>query len=330
MRARNVKPDVFKNEYLAECDPLARILFIGLWCMVDREGYLEYRPKKIGVEILPYDSGNIEKFLEQLSTRGFINIWCVRTTQGEETLKKPVAIEVLHFLKHQNPHRNEKPSKIKPLLECPEGSRKFEKLHECSQSDPAESLFLESLILNHESGIINPEQEPDSPAGELSPDQSDDDTSASEISTPEGDSKKKSIKVDPPENKIPSCPQKKIIELYHEECPELNRVKVWSDTSESSLRSRWRQDPEYQTLEFWRAFFREKIKTSDFLMGRKKKFQADLGWIVKPSNFEKIMNGFYREKNTGGGNNGGFSEKEYTGTDTKKIGWLNRESQSAA
>lgn len=56
MRARNIKPGFFKNEELAELSPLTRILFAGLWCMADREGRLEDRPKRIKAEILPYDS----------------------------------------------------------------------------------------------------------------------------------------------------------------------------------------------------------------------------------------------------------------------------------
>ena len=46
-RARNIKPGFFANENLAECDPLARLLFAGLWCLADREGRLEDRPKRI-------------------------------------------------------------------------------------------------------------------------------------------------------------------------------------------------------------------------------------------------------------------------------------------
>ena len=37
-RSRNIKPGFFKNEHLAECQPLARLLFIGLWTLADREG----------------------------------------------------------------------------------------------------------------------------------------------------------------------------------------------------------------------------------------------------------------------------------------------------
>lgn len=36
MRARNIKPGFFSNDLLPECEPLARLLFIGLWCMADK------------------------------------------------------------------------------------------------------------------------------------------------------------------------------------------------------------------------------------------------------------------------------------------------------
>jgi hypothetical protein len=98
MRARNLKPGFFKNEDLAACNPLARILFAGLWCMADREGRLEYRPKRIKAEVLPYDNCNCEELLEQLSHKGFITIYPC----GEETF-----IEIGQFTKHQNCHVNE-------------------------------------------------------------------------------------------------------------------------------------------------------------------------------------------------------------------------------
>ena len=46
-RARNIKPAFFKNELLAELDAFDRLLFIGLWCLADREGRTEDRPKRI-------------------------------------------------------------------------------------------------------------------------------------------------------------------------------------------------------------------------------------------------------------------------------------------
>lgn len=102
-RARNIKPGFYTNDVLAECEPLARILFSGLWCFADREGRLEDRPKKIKAEILPYDECNADDLLNQLEKHGFI----LRYTVGEYKY-----IQVLNFNKHQNPHVKESASTI--------------------------------------------------------------------------------------------------------------------------------------------------------------------------------------------------------------------------
>lgn len=75
MRIRTVKPSFFKHEEIAELHPLTRLLFIGLWCMADKEGRLEYRPKRIGVEILPYDNHDIERALQDLAEGDFLTIY---------------------------------------------------------------------------------------------------------------------------------------------------------------------------------------------------------------------------------------------------------------
>jgi hypothetical protein len=102
-RARNIKPGFFTNDELAECDPLARILFAGLWCVADRSGRLEDRPKKIKAELLPYDNANAEKLLTQLADRKFILRY---KAEGQSY------IQVLAFEKHQNPHIKEAESSI--------------------------------------------------------------------------------------------------------------------------------------------------------------------------------------------------------------------------
>ena len=61
MRARNLKPGFFQNEYLADLPMAARLLFQGLWCSADRNGRLEYQPKKLKAEILPYDEVDVAK-----------------------------------------------------------------------------------------------------------------------------------------------------------------------------------------------------------------------------------------------------------------------------
>lgn len=102
-RARNVKPGFFKNELLAECDPLARILFEGLWCEADREGRLEDRPRRLKAEYLPYDDCDVDALLAQLTVRGFIVRYVI---EGRALIAIPA------FPKHQNPHVREPASTI--------------------------------------------------------------------------------------------------------------------------------------------------------------------------------------------------------------------------
>lgn len=102
-RARSLKPGFFTNDELAAVAPLGRLLFAGLWTLADREGRLEDRPKKIKVEILPYDDVDVGVLLNELSARGFIH----RYESGGEQF-----IEIVSFLKHQNPHVKEPASAI--------------------------------------------------------------------------------------------------------------------------------------------------------------------------------------------------------------------------
>ena len=90
-----------------------------------------------------------------------------------------------------------------------------------------------------------------------------------------------------------SCPHQEIIFIYHDTLPELNQIKVWDDTAKGYLRARWREDPERQMLCWWKAFFIF-VKGCPFLMGHNDRgWQADLRWLVKPTNFAKVMNGNY-------------------------------------
>jgi hypothetical protein len=102
-RLRTIKPGFFLDEVLADCEPLARILFAGLWCVADREGRLEDRPKRIKVECLPYDECDVDDLLNELSAHGFI----IRYQDDGRAY-----IAVPKWAKHQNPHVKEAASVI--------------------------------------------------------------------------------------------------------------------------------------------------------------------------------------------------------------------------
>ena len=105
MRARNIKPGFFKNEQLAELPAEARLLYIGLWMMADREGRLEDRPRRMKMEIFPADSYECEPLLLGLEREGLIIRY---TVDGGRY------IEIPRFKDHQSPHHTEKDSVIPP------------------------------------------------------------------------------------------------------------------------------------------------------------------------------------------------------------------------
>ncbi len=102
-RARNIKPSFFTNEVLVELPFEARLLFIGLWTLADREGRLEDRPKRIKMSLFPADDLNIDKLLSGLSEKGFIQRYEINDNKY---------IQILSFAKHQNPHVKESASTI--------------------------------------------------------------------------------------------------------------------------------------------------------------------------------------------------------------------------
>jgi uncharacterized protein YdaU (DUF1376 family) len=116
---------------------------------------------------------------------------------------------------------------------------------------------------------------------------------------------------EPADKKLPSCQHEAVIELYHKHLPTLRRVEVWNDARKGYLRQRWREVAEELSKEKeilatdilgWFADFFQHIASSKFLTGRVnskdgRAFLADLEWILKPSNFAKIVEGKYHGVN---------------------------------
>lgn len=102
-RARNIKPGFFRNADLVELSFEARLLFIGLWTLADRDGRLDDRPKQIKMELFPADSVDCNALLDDLAATGMLARYSV---DGKRYL------QVVNFSKHQNPHRDEKASTI--------------------------------------------------------------------------------------------------------------------------------------------------------------------------------------------------------------------------
>lgn len=150
MRARSLKPSLFRNELLAVADPLHTLIFEGLWCVADRAGRLEDRPARLHLDInpgRPYD-GTVQS-LDWLAVHGFIHRYEVAGLRF---------IQVVNFSKHQNPHHREPPSTI-PAPEKPEAiSGCHPEKPRVDGSHPEKPRSSPSLaVLTPDSGLLTPD-----------------------------------------------------------------------------------------------------------------------------------------------------------------------------
>lgn len=154
MRTRNLKPNFFKNDILGSLDPLARLLFSGLWCLADREGRLEDRPMRIKAEILPFDDCDIEALLSVLQENEFIT----RYASGGKKY-----IDIPKFSAHQHPNMKEAASVIPP----PEGDNGAAETPTESENgestEKAQCLHGESSPLNLKPQTLNPKPHSSNP-----------------------------------------------------------------------------------------------------------------------------------------------------------------------
>lgn len=96
-----------------------------------------------------------------------------------------------------------------------------------------------------------------------------------------------------------NCPHQQIIKIYHEILTTLPKVSIWTPARKKMLAVRWKEDKNRQSLKYWQQLFQE-IAKSDFLMGKTKDpFTCNLEWIIRPTNFVKIIEGFYKNKTAG-------------------------------
>jgi hypothetical protein len=113
MRIRTIKPEFFHHEGLFEAEletklPL-RVAFAGLWCIADREGRFKWEPRRIGVQVLPYDGVDFSRVLDALATRAFV----LKYRVGDACFGF-----IPSFLKHQVINNRESQS----ILPDPEGN----------------------------------------------------------------------------------------------------------------------------------------------------------------------------------------------------------------
>ena len=298
-RARNIKPSFFKNELLAEMDAFDRLLFIGLWCLADREGRIEDRPKRIKMELFPCDTYDVNAGLDQLTKHGFLRRYQV----GDAAV-----VSIVNFHKHQTPHGTEKDS------ELPDETGDLT-VHDRSDNGyvtgkkrrnnvkPEQSIGQELLsdsvrhVKTQGENTLNPDS--------LNPDSLKEAKASLSASAKPTDGET--------DDGVPPCPFDKLIDSYKKHLPELPDVRrslFAGGKNGKAMRSRWRwvltakhergqrigerlAESAQDGVAWFDRYFAF-VADSDFLTGKSGAFTGcDLGWLVNAANFEKVLSGKY-------------------------------------
>lgn len=90
----------------------------------------------------------------------------------------------------------------------------------------------------------------------------------------------------------PPTPHQQIVELYHEQLPDLSRVVKLTDERRRRLRKLHEGIME-RDLDNWRGYW-QAVRRSDFLMGRKKDWRADFDFLTRPNTPLKVLEGSYQ------------------------------------
>jgi hypothetical protein len=118
-RIRSIKAEFFTSADVLALTPLARLLYIGLWCEADREGRLKWTPLSFRYRYLPADDCDIDAVAGELVDRGLV------VRYGDNLAYIP------SFLKHQRPNPREQDSAFPDpaLRENPDSHRENLDLH---------------------------------------------------------------------------------------------------------------------------------------------------------------------------------------------------------
>src|SRR5690625_4281491 len=198
MRARNIKPGLFKNEILGEADPIYSLLFIGLWTLADKEGRLENRPKRIRAELFPYRFElDVSTALAWLNHESFITVYEI----GEKSY-----IQINNWKRHQSPHHKEVESEIPSVKEAEKLQEKQKLTHTQAKHEP--SMSQAQVNKSASSPLI-----PDS----LIPDTGFSDTRVKQIRSESSDDESGPPDKKPEPENSPKKPSKYKFETHHHE-----------------------------------------------------------------------------------------------------------------
>ena len=127
-RIRTIKPEFFTSEDIVGLSPLARLLYIAVWCEADKEGRLAWKPMTFKLRYFPGDNCDIQAMCKEIVDAGLVKLYGegyavvpafkahqhINPRESDSQLPEPVAIVTRAArVKHASPRVN---SEIDPQV----------------------------------------------------------------------------------------------------------------------------------------------------------------------------------------------------------------------
>ena len=74
-RIRTIKPEFFTSEDIVQLSPLARLLYVALWCESDKEGRMVWKPRTFKIRYLPADDADVDALCAELVSVGVVVLY---------------------------------------------------------------------------------------------------------------------------------------------------------------------------------------------------------------------------------------------------------------
>jgi hypothetical protein len=116
-RIRTIKPEFWSSEQVIDCNPMARLLFIGLWNFADDHGAFPDKPKQIKACVFPGDDftpRQIDAWLAELSACGLIRRYEAREVSREASHKDERFLFITGWFDHQKIDHRSAPKYPRP------------------------------------------------------------------------------------------------------------------------------------------------------------------------------------------------------------------------
>lgn len=74
-RIRTIKPEFFTSADIVSLSPMARLLYIALWCEADKEGRLVWKPATFKLRYLPGDNCDVQALCDEVVKAGLVVLY---------------------------------------------------------------------------------------------------------------------------------------------------------------------------------------------------------------------------------------------------------------